>query len=119
MELDASAPGFAFAVGDLSRWFRSPCRYVPFRVFRRFGFALWDQMRMRAVGLLSRREVSLRLTQAPRSEPDLYVRWESILGKGDLEEVERRRKDFWPSRNIANVEDQYFFDDEMNTGILD
>jgi hypothetical protein len=62
---------------------------------------------MEALSLLSPKAGPSRLPQAPTSELDLYVRWESILGKDDLEEVEWRRKHFWPGSEIVNVEHQW------------
>jgi hypothetical protein len=41
------------------------------------------------------------------------VRWESILGKDELEEVERQRKHFWPGREIVNVEERWSFNPEL------
>ncbi|KAF7170129.1 hypothetical protein CNMCM6106_004931 [Aspergillus hiratsukae] len=101
-----SAPGYSFVVGQLSKWFTSPCRYVKFRPFRRYGFAIWDLRRMQGLGLLCRPGNSPQLPQAPRSEPDQYVRWESILSPEDLEEIEQRGKHYWPGTEIVVVESE-------------
>jgi hypothetical protein len=98
------APGYSFVVGDLSKWYTSPCRYVKFRPFRRYGFAIWDLRRMQGLGLVWGPYDSRQLPQAPRSEPDRYVRWESILTSEDLEEIEQRRKHYWPGTEIIQVE---------------
>lgn len=50
---------------------------------------------------------SPQLPQAPRSEPDEYDRWESILSQEDLEEIEQRRKHYWPGTEIVAVEDEW------------
>lgn len=94
MEFDIGAPGYRFVLGDLSGWYTSPARYVEFRVYRRFGFAIWDYKRMEGLGVLYQESDGPRMPQSPRGEPDLYVRWESILSEDDLEEIERKRKHF-------------------------
>ncbi|GFF70705.1 hypothetical protein CNMCM6936_003644 [Aspergillus lentulus] len=107
MEFRRGAPGYSFVLGRLSKWYTSPCRYVTFRPFRRYGFAIWDLRRMQGLGLLWAPADSPQLPQAPRSEPDQYVRWESILNQEDLEEIEQRRKHYWPGTEIVAVEDPW------------
>ncbi|OOF98331.1 hypothetical protein ASPCADRAFT_142457 [Aspergillus carbonarius ITEM 5010] len=97
-------PGYSFVLTTLSPWYTSPCRYVEFRSFRRFGFALWDRTRMAALGLLYPDQGCPKLPQSPRSESDQYVRWESILSAEDLEDIERKRKHFWPGVDMVHLE---------------
>lgn len=104
MEFAFGAPEYRFVLGDLSGWYTSPARYVEFRAYRRFGFAIWDHERMVGLGLLPQKSDGPRVPQGPRGEPDLYVRWESILSEEDLEEIDRKRKYFWPGREIVRLE---------------
>jgi len=94
---------------------KSPLRYVEFRVFRRFGFAIWDLRRMAALGLLhipdKAREENYYQREiakiAPVSESDEYFRWRSILTEEELEQVERRRRHCWPSQEIIPIPDYF------------
>ncbi|KAL4745490.1 hypothetical protein BDW72DRAFT_211293 [Aspergillus terricola var. indicus] len=72
-ELWRTAPGYSFMLGRLSKWFTPPYRYVRFRPFRRYGFAIWSLRRMQGLGHLSAPGDRPQLPQAPRSEPDQYV----------------------------------------------
>ncbi|PYI09413.1 hypothetical protein BO78DRAFT_308293 [Aspergillus sclerotiicarbonarius CBS 121057] len=99
-----STPGYEFVLAVLSPWFTSPCRYVEFCSFRRFGFAIWDHTRMEALGLLYPAHGGPPTSQSPRSEADQYVRWESILGVKDLEDIERKRRHYWPGRDYIHLE---------------
>ena len=95
-------------LGWLSKRYTSPCRYVKFRPFRCYGFAIWDLKRMQGLGLLFAQGGSPELpqtAQTPRSEPDQYFRWESILSTEDLEEIEQRRRHYWPETELICVED--------------
>ncbi|KAJ6024024.1 hypothetical protein N7540_004821 [Penicillium herquei] len=99
--------GYSFYSTLLSRWYTSPCRYVGFDAYRRYGFAIWDQDRLAALGLLYAKENPMELPQVPRSECDQYVRWESILTADDLEEIERRRQLYWPGLEIIYMENEF------------
>ncbi|PWY87095.1 hypothetical protein BO94DRAFT_624305 [Aspergillus sclerotioniger CBS 115572] len=103
-DMNYNMPGYSFVLTTLSPWYTSPCRYVEFRSFRRFGFAIWDRTRMAALGLLYPDKGSPKLPQSPRSESDQYVRWESILSAEDLEDIERKRKHFWPGMEMVHLE---------------
>lgn len=97
----SGSPGFHFVV-HLGGIPQSHLRYVELRVFRRFGFAIWDWRRMEALGFLkapsgNREEEGESHPNAPVSESDAYFRWRSILTEAELEEVKRRRKHYWPS----------------------
>lgn len=59
---------------------------------------------MQGLGLLRAPADSSKLPQAPRSDQDEYVRWESILSMEDLEEIEQQRKYYWPGTGIIDVE---------------
>ncbi|KAJ5714585.1 uncharacterized protein N7483_011766 [Penicillium malachiteum] len=99
----------------LSKHYTSPCRYVGFDPYRQYGIAIWDQGRLAALGLDYAKENPMELPQAPRSECDQYVRWESILTAEDLEEIERRRQYYWPGREMVCVENQGHVDLRMNS----
>lgn len=114
-DVNSAAPGFSFVSHNLGTMSKSPLRYVEFRVFRRFGFAIWDLRRMAALGLLHipdkareedyyQREIA---KIAPVSESDEYFRWRSILTEEELEKVERRRKHYWPSQEIIPIPDYF------------
>ncbi|RAK97356.1 uncharacterized protein BO80DRAFT_504859 [Aspergillus ibericus CBS 121593] len=101
---------YSFVLVVLSAWYTSPCRYVEFRSFRRFGFAIWDHQRMEAFGLLYPDRGAPPTSQSPRSEADQYVRWESILSEEDLQDIERKRRHFWPGREMVHVESRHSID---------
>ncbi|KAL1999083.1 hypothetical protein VTN02DRAFT_5072 [Thermoascus thermophilus] len=103
----SGSPGFHFVVLNLGGIPQSHLRYVELRVFRRFGFAIWDWRRMEALGFLKAPSGNRDEEEeggegeshpnAPVSESDAYFRWRSILTEAELEEVKRRRKHYWPS----------------------
>ncbi|KAJ5832265.1 hypothetical protein N7474_000576 [Penicillium riverlandense] len=103
--LHSCSRGYSFVLTSLSSWYTSPLRYVDFRVFRRFGIAIWDHRRMEGLGLLSGYPGSNEfMFLAPQSEADQYVRWKSFLSADVLEEVERKRKHYWPGIEIVSVQ---------------
>ncbi|KAL2007413.1 hypothetical protein VTN00DRAFT_8851 [Thermoascus crustaceus] len=107
----SGSPGFHFVL-NLGGIPQSPLRYVELRVFRRFGFAIWDWRRMEALGFLktpsNTREEEKSHPNAPVSESDAYFRWRSILTEAELEEVKRRRKHYWPSYDtIVQIPDLF------------
>ncbi|KAG4439438.1 hypothetical protein IFR05_005085 [Cadophora sp. M221] len=78
----------------------TPLRYMSWSQWRKFGFYIWDDERMRNLGFLfreTRSEDSVLSTIRSFSEDDMYFRWESILDQDVIEvNEERRLREFEP-----------------------
>ncbi|KAH6692130.1 hypothetical protein BKA61DRAFT_625033 [Leptodontidium sp. MPI-SDFR-AT-0119] len=72
----------------------TPLRYTSWSQWRKFGFYIWDDERMRDLGFLFREthsEDSMRSIIQSFSEDDMYFRWESILDQDVINAYENRR----------------------------
>ena len=102
---------FASVAGSNSmhdRMSTSPLQHVPFRPFRRLGFAIWSLPRMASSGLLppiwDPKENRARKESYPLSS--VLNAWRSVLGEEELAEVARRNREWmnpnrvptWPPR---------------------
>ncbi|KAJ5902723.1 hypothetical protein N7495_003251 [Penicillium taxi] len=111
---------WGFVTITLSHLFTSPCKYVKFASYRRYGFAIWDSRRFWDLGLLYKHEEERSESprggikdredpnfQGPRSDDDQYFRWESMLSADDLEGIERMRKKFWGREIHMDTDEDY------------
>lgn len=53
MKFASGAPGYRFVLDDLLGGTNHPVRYVEFRLYRHFGFAIWDYKRMEGLSSVS------------------------------------------------------------------
>ncbi|OOF91968.1 hypothetical protein ASPCADRAFT_56595 [Aspergillus carbonarius ITEM 5010] len=104
LNFDDNIPGYSYVITNLSPIKTSPCRYVEFRSHRRFGFAIWGQKRLEALGLLYPKTGAPEMPQCPRSEADQLVRWRSVLDERDWQYIEQKRMCIWPGIELTSFE---------------
>lgn len=93
---NASAPGYHFGTSSLRNSHLSPLRYVDFKVFRPYGFAIWDMERMIRLEFLQYLDEEQGwMRHPPLSPADLFFTWQSIMTKPQMEELEKVQESRW------------------------